>query len=66
MTHNKLKPVPREQDTGSGIVYHCPAIDISENAISLPSRQAAHSRFKLTAPRVALVAHLAFGEAANV
>ena len=68
MTHKKLKPAPLiERVTGSGIVYHCPAIDFSEIITSVSSRQVAHliSRSKLTAPRAALVARLAFGEAAN-
>jgi len=67
MTLKKLKPAPRERETGSGIVYHCPAFDFSEITTSVPSIQVAHliSRFKLTAPRAALVARLAFGEVAN-
>jgi len=68
MIFKKLKPAPRERETGSESVHHCPTIDTSEINTSLPSIQVAHliSRFKLSAPRAALVARLAFGEAANV
>jgi hypothetical protein len=64
MHPKKLKPAPRERETGSENVYHCPAIDSSENNSSPSSIQVAHivSRFKLTAPRAALVARIAFGE----
>ena len=62
MTSKKQKPAPRERETGSESVHHCPTIDTSEINTSLPSIQVAHliSRFNLTPPRAALVAQLAF------